>query len=324
MAERTARAVATFQPDSRLVLQRAPLVERHAEAHTLPLERVGDRLRGALYDARGGLIRLSQRCSGVSGDILTNDDPERREPPAGARRIEGRGLYIGNIFAHYGHFITEGLGATWYALQEQGFDYYTAHHFIFGHQIEAYAAWCYRALGIDPARILIVREPTVYAALTVPERGWHLNLQVLSVCGAVFRRLREGPAEEGIKLYLSRAGIGNRRTVANEEEMERLFQARGFRAVRPEALSFPEQLALYRRARVIAGFNGSALHNVLFTAPGTPVIAIGDGRRHDAPAQNQRLCNSLAGGPIHTIPFAARDGRFDLDHLRRSLEALGA
>jgi hypothetical protein len=57
------------------------------------------------------------------------------------------------------------------------------------------------------------------------------------------------------------------------ETMERMAIAHGFEIVRPEELSFPEQVKLFRSASCILGEHGSGMHGAVFADPGT-VIAV--------------------------------------------------
>lgn len=72
------------------------------------------------------------------------------------------------------------------------------------------------------------------------------------------------------KIYFTRRhwNTGERRSVANRDEMEARFTARGYTLVAPETLSIPQQIELMRNARVIAGEDGSALHNIIFCPAG--------------------------------------------------------
>jgi capsular polysaccharide biosynthesis protein len=79
-------------------------------------------------------------------------------------------------------------------------------------------------------------------------------------------------------LYLRRTG-SNRRFL-NQDEVEEVFRARGFEIVVPEKLSVREQIALFSRARVIAGPTGAAIANLVFAAPGCRLLVLAAINRH--------------------------------------------
>ena len=81
------------------------------------------------------------------------------------------------------------------------------------------------------------------------------------------------------KILISRsdnADTKNRRTLAERAAFEAAALARGFEQVRPERMSVPEQVALFRSAATILGEYGSGLHGTLFAPVGTSVISLRD------------------------------------------------
>lgn len=91
---------------------------------------------------------------------------------------------------------------------------------------------------------------------------------------------RSGRARPALRrLLISRsdnADTHNRRTLTERAELEAGARARGFEIVRPEGLSVPEQVALFRSADVLVGEYGSGLHGSLFAPPGATVVAFRD------------------------------------------------
>ncbi len=80
------------------------------------------------------------------------------------------------------------------------------------------------------------------------------------------------------RYYLSRNSA--QRQMLNRNEIEHEAKRRGLRVVRPEALSIAEQIALFQGARVLVGEYGSALHNSVFSPPGTMVCGLRGTSRH--------------------------------------------
>jgi hypothetical protein len=73
------------------------------------------------------------------------------------------------------------------------------------------------------------------------------------------------------RIYISRK-TGKYRKLLNEEEIEHLFKKYGFVVVRPELLSFQEQLDIFSSAEIIAGPTGSAFTNMIFSPSSTKII----------------------------------------------------
>lgn len=91
------------------------------------------------------------------------------------------------------------------------------------------------------------------------------------------RRIDEIPCPHNIRqperIYISRKTRSLYRELSNSTELEDISRQAGLAIVYPEEHSFPEQIAIFRSARLIVGEYGSALHNAIFSAPGATIIA---------------------------------------------------
>lgn len=81
------------------------------------------------------------------------------------------------------------------------------------------------------------------------------------------------PAAGGRRLYVTRRRA-RRRRVVNERELEPILADLGFEIVECEALSFRQQVGLFREAEVVAGPHGAGLTNVLWAPPGCRVLEL--------------------------------------------------
>jgi hypothetical protein len=84
---------------------------------------------------------------------------------------------------------------------------------------------------------------------------------------------QQPPFSKPVKLYISRSKATSRKIV-NEQELEIGLEARGFRIVHFEDLTFPEQLVLMARADIIVSAHGAAWTLAVVARLGTPVIEI--------------------------------------------------
>lgn len=136
---------------------------------------------------------------------------------------------------------------------------------------------------------------------------------VQAICG--------GPPRRGDRrLYLSRAGTNHRR-VANEEAMTALLAARGFEAVRPETLTFDDQVRMFRDAGVIVGARGAGLTNMLF-ASSARVLELTAARPFAGPVY-LGLAHSL-GHEYHYLFTRPHEDGFTVDpgEFARALDAI--
>lgn len=310
-----------IEPDPQYLITTKPSSERYENAFATPFERSDGTIRGALYNAEGALIVPSQRVCGVAGDRVRLSDPDRISPPATTRRVEGVGCYLGHIMNHYGHLITEGLSAAW-ELGNRSYDYYAFHPFIFGSGITEIVTDALSMVGVERSQIIIIRETTRFDNIIVPVRSWVPNVGAHLTMNSIFDRIAGPYAREDrqLKLYLSRREVKDR-AISNEGEIERIFQRSGFLVVHPELIPWREQLILYGAAHTLAGFGGSALHNILFCAYETRLVVLGDHRSPTRLIPAQSICSALRRTRAVVIPFSGTDEGFDLENLAGNLAA---
>ena len=85
--------------------------------------------------------------------------------------------------------------------------------------------------------------------------------------------LRNAPSVFGERLYISRAKA-RRRCVANEGELWSALEPRGFDKLHLEDLTWSQQIAAFRSAKVIVAPHGAGLANMVFCQSGTKVIEL--------------------------------------------------
>ena len=74
------------------------------------------------------------------------------------------------------------------------------------------------------------------------------------------------------KIYLRRGG--GRRRLANEAELEKALEARGFVSIQTEKLTVAEQARILSSARCVVGPHGAALTNLFFAPPGAMLLEL--------------------------------------------------
>ena len=81
------------------------------------------------------------------------------------------------------------------------------------------------------------------------------------------------PSSSGERVYFTREKAG-RRQVTDEAALWGLLEANNFKKVILEELTWDEQIAVCRSARVVVAPHGAGLANIVFCLPGTRVIEI--------------------------------------------------
>jgi hypothetical protein len=89
----------------------------------------------------------------------------------------------------------------------------------------------------------------------------------------------ERDLQTGDRLFVSRKHWQDTRAIDFHDELESLMVQRGFSILHPEKLSLSEQAGMFAKAKVIVGEDGSALHNIIFSTPGTRLGVLMDPQR---------------------------------------------
>lgn len=99
------------------------------------------------------------------------------------------------------------------------------------------------------------------------------------------------------RIFVSRgSAFSHRRRCRNQPEVERLFAERGFHVFCPEDHSLAEQAALFAGARVVAGFGGSAMGNLMHARRLEALVVLS----HNAyTGRSEHLFASVWGADLH-------------------------
>jgi capsular polysaccharide biosynthesis protein len=161
----------------------------------------------------------------------------------------------------------------------------------------------FTAYGIKESDLVWVNEPVWVDSVVAATPMWH-NAPPYYVhpdLTETWDRLAAGLAQDVSpspheRVFVSRGAGAKHRECRNTGEVEDFFRARGFEIVYPELLPLAQQVAVFRDARVIAGFGGSAMFNLMFAKSVETVILLS----HEAyTARNEHLFTSLTGGDVH-------------------------
>ena len=254
---------------------------------------------GALYDGNSGLA--------LPGSFLSRFPRQRQTPHCHTYRVDltrpvtafpsfERALLVPfALCSNFGHFITETLGFLWPLVDpSQAAELIGLPTILSGCTAGDPAAQVLHSLLRDrhafPVLEADLPEAVHLQEVLVPDPSLRLHASCssthLHTAAAVADWLlqREQPdlsaLPAGEKLFISRSALGpETRCVDQEPALEALLAEQGWFIFRPEQYTLAEQVAVYRRARVVAAFEGSALHGLSFLGrPECPpgVVLLGD------------------------------------------------
>jgi Glycosyltransferase 61 len=198
------------------------------------------------------------------------------EPPKKIKQsLEGRWLWGGVLWAHFGHFLVESSSRLW-ALPSveddiQGILFIPKRPKV-GSEVRGFHRDFLALFGTD-LPIHVAAQPTGVEELVVPGQGFGLGK--ITEGTRRFRRsvhdrfASDIPAEGAEKIYISRSKLGlGKGGLLGEEQLETLLEAEGYEIFHPQEHSLSDQIARYKAARQVIAADGSALH--LFAMVGRP------------------------------------------------------
>jgi len=231
--------------------------------------------------------------------------PDRREPVA---ELDGDHYFADSLFSgHFGHLTTEVLSRLW------GWD--RARREIPGLKLFFHTNRArgkdgslerrlFTAFGVPETCMVSSDQPVLLRSVVGASPMWH-NKQPFYVHPDIretWSRLTSGllagagPATHE-RIFVSRGpSLGQRRGCRNQQDVERYFADRGFHVCYPEELPLSEQARLFAGARVVAGFGGSAMFNLMHCQVLEAAVVIS---HHAYVARNEHLFTSLLGGQLH-------------------------
>ncbi|MEM8730303.1 MAG: glycosyltransferase 61 family protein [Pseudomonadota bacterium] len=211
------------------------------------------------------------------------------DPATPKAALQGRWLWGGVLWAHFGHFLAESTARLWALNSLDG----PIDGVVFmpkrprnGEKMTGYQTDFLRLMGVDgPVRV--VTEPTSVEELLVPGQGFGLGeisagtQKVRDHFAASFARdvAPEGPE----KLYVSRSALGfEKGSIIGETYIEDRLAEEGYEIFHPQAHPMEVQIARYRAARQVVATDGSALHLLAMSQPKGQRLAIVARRKSSA------------------------------------------
>jgi capsular polysaccharide biosynthesis protein len=202
--------------------------------------------------------------------------PPKWNPEPELRSLSGQYYYADSEYPqHFGHLMTEVLGRLW-AWPEAKRE--NPQLKLLTSTLLPFQAEIFEAYGIDREDIVKVTHPARVESVIAAMPAFHIGAYVSpDVIAETYERLQRGipkaSSPAGERVFLTRER-GLWRECVNADALEEFFVRRGFAVLRPEQFSLPEQAAIFREAKVVAGFLGSQLYGQVFSPDPLEVIGV--------------------------------------------------
>lgn len=231
-----------------------------------------------------------------------------RMPQGEIAFLDGRWLWGGILWGHFGHFLAESTARLW-ALEHLDTP---VDGVLFiprrpggADQVKSFHRPFFDLLGMTQP-FELAAQPTRVAELVVPGQGFGLG--EISAGTEKVRRSRlahlgpEVAPEGGEKLYISRTGLGFAKgSILGEDRVETWLAEEGYDIFHPQQHPLKVQLARYKAAQKIVATDGSALHLVAMAGRKDQDIAIIARRKSSAVDLLARHVAHFCGRPPHVL-----------------------
>lgn len=222
-------------------------------------------------------------------------------------RLRGSYFHFDCAFAgHFGHFATETVSRLWgWDEAKRAIPDLKALYIVNpGDPLQAGVERDFlRAYGIADDDIVAVDRPVTLESVVGASPMWentdpfYVHPDIREVWDRLSAGLVTGPPSPHERIFVSRGvELNHRRGCRNAAEVEALFADRGFHIFYPEDLPLPEQASLFAGAKVVAGYGGSAMANLMHSRNLEATIVLS---HHGYIARNEHLYLSLLGGEFH-------------------------
>lgn len=235
-------------------------------------------------------------------------------PPSPSDHRTGTWLYAGQLYWHFGHFLTESAARLWaYDQVKAQIDgiLFLPKRINGGDYLLEWQKDFLQSAGCD-AGAEVITSLTSVDHLIVPGQGFGLG--EISAGTPAFQDFAKNRFAQNIspdgpqKLYISRSAFGvNRGGVIGEDMLEQYLADEGYEVFHPQNASLADQIARYKAADKIIALDGSALHLAGYVVQPTQQVAMVMRRNANTPLTIALQFQGFRGRPPAIINAIEQD-----------------
>ncbi len=209
-------------------------------------------------------------------------------------------IFGGTLHDHYGHFLIQSTARLWYWLLHKEMKICFCPT---SDNIPVFAKDFFKLLGVPEEKILFISNPTSFDEVIVPELSFMSNPigpkdsfftdNFILPFQEIIKNITPSSYEKvflSLKFWPSAKSLG-------EDDLEEVFNKNGFHSVEMEKLSLEEQISIIKGAKILAGINGTVMHNVLWGGEGKKLILL----HRNEEADYQCLINEAVNADCYLV-----------------------
>lgn len=255
-------------------------IEAYENAIILPIRRYASPFpfyEGGVVDKDNNFVELSGRHRNkehkkIAGTMVGAYDFDKKD----IVDIDCKAMYFEIFIYHWGHFLLECTSRLWHFVQLMKTDKEIKLAIpIYDMKPNANFKEFFELLGITDDRIIYVEKPTRFTEVVVPEAAFMLENFYTKEFISIFREITKNiESAQYKKVYMTRRHFLINDNTIGEKNIEDCFEKNGYKIIAPEKMSLKEMISIIKGAEVIAGLNGSAMHNTLFADKNTKLLIL--------------------------------------------------
>jgi len=223
--------------------------------------------------------------------------------PEPTDHLEGRHLFGGILFSHFGHLLTESASRLWATSGVDSIVFFPDSKRPKARAIKLLN----KAFGPLPP-ITIIHQPTTIETLIIPEQGF--GLREMSAGSPEFRAFADARLRgRGIgfaKLYVSRSRFPKNGRHLLERKIEQYLQQEGYDVFHPQEHDLEKQVAKYQTASIVLSSDNSAMFLAGLAMPKGGKVGIISRRLVGAGDSLDRLFSVAAEAETHIFRHISR------------------
>ena len=223
-------------------------------------------------------------------------------------------VYLGQLTRHYGHFLLESLCRFWpfiYKDDSLNYNCFKPYTFVFTPWVSGHAPnpsnfeplrHIIGLFGIKLKDLNVLTKPKMFHSVIVAQPSCVINHAITQehrlLCQSILSRTHNDLKNYPPFVFVSR----HKGTKIQQKIEDILVNDYKFFKINPTVQTFAQDIGVYSRARIIAGFEGTNVHNILFSPDRvSSIIFTWRGEKEGRYTKNQSECDRLCKANVFVI-----------------------